>query len=80
PDDLESGLPYGYRATGPLTFELCASFNKASRPVPAGVTRPVYPYAEEDWRHGEGEACFSRTIDPERYSPFEKSAIPVPPR
>ncbi len=79
PNDSDSGLPYGYEATGILTFELCAAFNKENRSGPSDMARPVYPYpyADENWQHGEGETCFTRTIDPDRY-PSLKDGRPVP--
>ena len=69
PKDPESGSDFVYRKTGNLTFELCANFNRPNR---TGTTKEA-PYADpyysqEDWRHETGEHCFSRTIDPERYS------------
>ena len=80
PTDPQSGSAYGYRATGELSFELCAEFNLPSEERNRGVTKPVYgpegPYVAENWEHGEGRACFSRTIDPELYR-LEK---PVPMR
>ncbi len=73
PTDPQAKVPYTYRATGPLTFELCASFNK---PTPDTAGKGAYPARdisypsmgiEENWKHGKGEVCFARTIDPERY-------------
>ena len=62
--DQQTGEAYGYRVTGDLTFQLCATFNKASRTrgdgprfAPAGVTN-------DSWRHDAGEFCFDRTVDP----------------
>lgn len=73
PTDPQAKVPYTYRTTGPLTFELCASFNE---PTPSTAGKGAYggrdvSYPsmgmEETWQHGAGEVCFSRTIDPERY-------------
>lgn len=81
PTDPQSGAAYGYRVTtAPYSFELCADFNVASREVPPGAGSTVRYYGEfdnEDWKHGVGEICFERTIDPERYPPYEK---PLPTR
>lgn len=80
PEDPE-GRTYAYAKTAPLTFELCATFNRPSRDL-AG--QGAYPAREisvprtginESWRHEEGEACFTRTIDPERYPPLPKPVI-----
>lgn len=64
PHDPQTDEQYTYRVLGDLTFELCATFNKESRE--SRVQRPAYD-SEENWKHGEGETCFERTIDPERY-------------
>ena len=84
PVDPETGAPYSFRATGDLSFELCAKFNLDSKKdtyykgeyaypaVPAG------PYGEpmlDNWDHGVGEHCFTRTIDPELYGKDQ-----IPPR
>lgn len=82
PVDPQTGQYYSYRATGPLTFELCADFNMPSRsgtqttvvprPValgPDGLQAPGGVY--DNWQHigGAVQTCFERTIDPERYPP-----------
>lgn len=78
PVDAETGTPYSYVKTGDTSFELCATFNKESTEndslypkVPSmiggGVDLNVLP-----WTHGVGEVCFDRTIDPERYPPYNK--------
>jgi hypothetical protein len=79
PVDPQSGEPYVYRKTGTLSFELCAIFNRESTSFGEGgmkPTRAVGMYGEElggNWAHGAGEVCFERTIDPERYPPFDKT-------
>ena len=79
PVDPQTGQPYEYSVTGPMSFELCASFNAEARSQTVnGRTVPLAPYpaAEkgvvENWQHGEGRTCFTRTIDPERYPPLNK--------
>lgn len=81
PTDPSTGKDYEYRPTGELSFELCATFDL---PLPEFDTeradlsdfrvRELQKTAQE-WPHGEGRTCFTRTIDPERIKPFEK---PVP--
>ncbi|MES2668383.1 MAG: DUF5671 domain-containing protein [Patescibacteria group bacterium] len=77
PKDAQTGSSYGYSVTSPLSFELCATFNEMT-PDTAGQGEfgrdSAYPSAgfDENWEHGEGETCFSRAIDPERYPLFEK--------
>lgn len=87
PHDPDTHLPYEYRATGNLSFELCAEFqtdssaqtpllkNPYSYAVPAGGFREP-----EVWTHGNGRTCFTRTIDPSFYKPQAQiEKIPVPP-
>lgn len=83
PTDPETDAPYEYRAAGPLSFELCATFSaEAKEASKASIhsvpPRPVYfegPYAGEsvsfNWAHDAGRTCFSRAIDPDFY-PKEK--------
>ncbi len=72
PKDPETGLMYRYESTGAMSFRLCATFALPSAEIPTGAAvRPIYP-GEESWQHGEGEQCFDRTIDPERFPPFQK--------
>lgn len=79
PVDPQSGTAYIYRVTGPLSFELCATFNA---PTPDTHGQGGYPArdmsypsmgVDENWQHEAGDTCFTRTIDPERYPVFEKS-------
>lgn len=78
PMDPQSGASYGYTVTGPLSFELCATFNEASRDLSGQGGYPSrdmsYPSMgiDENWEHEAGDVCFERTIDPERYPLFEK--------
>lgn len=82
PVDAETGMPYSYERNSALSFTLCASFNaetpdtKGQGAYPArDMAYPSMMGGENDsWKHGAGEVCFSRTIDPERYPVFEKAA------
>lgn len=80
PVDPETGAAYRYVRTSDSSFDLCATFS-AETPDTAGQgqfpSRDIAytswgPQMDENWTHGAGEHCFSRTIDPERYPPFEK--------
>lgn len=80
PVDPETGAPYVYRVVNKLSFELCGTF-KAETPDTAGqgqypgrdiAVTAWGPQPDENWKHGAGETCYARTIDPERYPPFEK--------
>lgn len=81
PADPETGAAYVYRATGPMSFELCASFGTEYRAPAASSVRPTtaVPAGEklgwDSWAHGVGETCYTRTIDPERYPPYTKTQI-----
>ncbi|MBI2063940.1 MAG: hypothetical protein HYT65_03040 [Candidatus Yanofskybacteria bacterium] len=81
PVDPETGQPYEYLATDPLSFKLCAEFKTSSIatdnmmrsvPMPVGA---YYPY-QQNWNHGMGRVCFERTIDPQLYK--RSDGIPVP--
>lgn len=75
PIDPQTGAAYAYRTTGTNSFELCATFATESDSRAAGVSKPIpadYSTISDNWQHAAGEKCFSRTIDPERYPPFNK--------
>jgi hypothetical protein len=74
------GVAYEYTVKDSLTFELCATFKTASvgsdtsgrtKPMPIGFVGDPY---SQNWNHGIGRTCFSRSIDPELY----KTNKPVP--
>ncbi|MEK7514358.1 MAG: DUF5671 domain-containing protein [Patescibacteria group bacterium] len=66
--------PYEYLITGPLSFELCGTFSLKSEEDFSG--RPSFaPYPEGNWSHEKGRACFSRTIDPDRFPPFKGAPV-----
>lgn len=73
PMDPASKTAYEYKITGPLTFELCATFAISSQitdGIGRGKTSPVYyPNGSmgDNWNHEAGRTCFTRTIDPELY-------------
>jgi hypothetical protein len=75
PVDSETGKPYGYTVTGPLTFQICADFHAASVATP-GVTQPITPgYENDTWKHEAGAQCFTRTIDTDIYQPIPKQSL-----
>ena len=78
PRDPQTGEPYVYEVTGETSFKLCANFNQ---PTPDTAGQGEYPMRDttypsigvpldENWLHETGQTCFDRTIDPERYPPF----------
>ena len=72
----EGREPYEYRTTGGLTFELCATFVRASdeyRPTEPPFGYGAYGVAgDTNWTHGTGRVCFDRTIDTNLIQPFPK--------
>ncbi|MDO8490304.1 MAG: hypothetical protein Q7S47_02700 [bacterium] len=90
PVDPESGKRYEYSKSTDNDFELCALFNRSSEeksygsmmrePYPAvpmmGKPYPVFGMLD-NWSHGIGHACFSRTIDKDLYKPFQVSPPPL---
>ena len=67
PNDPETGVPYEYKVTNKLNFELCATF---SAEIPKDNGTGKYPMVNDNynWQHGIGKTCFERTIDPALYS------------
>ena len=78
PIDPSTDKSYTYRAKGKLAFELCATFDLSSEKSQINNTRyPVKSIYGETWEHDKGEACFERTIDPEKYKLREPYPIPI---
>jgi hypothetical protein len=70
PQDPQSRAQYGYRVTGPLSFELCADFNLKADESKRNLPPWLISQSEGtywNWSHPSGHVCFSRTIDPSRY-------------
>jgi hypothetical protein len=81
PVDPQTGLAYSYEKTGDLSFKLCATFNAEiqamsmhTRAVSINPSIPPGDPTTEPWDHGAGLTCYDRTIDPERYPFFNKTA------
>lgn len=72
PSDPQTGESYEYERTSNTSFRLCATFNAESRSQLEEMPVRAYGSIEGSWKHGEGRTCFDRTIDPERYPPYEK--------
>jgi len=58
--DPITGVPYEYRVTGTMTFELCATFETSNKT--ADVTEPYPAYYGSPWLHDAGKTCFQRNI------------------
>ncbi len=66
PEAPEGRPAYTYTKTGDLTFELCATFEKPSRP--SDFATPAWPSEvgiknPYDWNHKEGKTCFPRVMN-----------------
>jgi len=64
PEARDGRAPYAYNVIDDTTFEVCATFAKESR---QDDFRPSYISIDgmrtmNDWSHGEGEICFTRTV------------------
>lgn len=80
PKDPQTGEGYTFTLGEGMSFSLCATFNAESQ-GPQGSVYETYPGngSNESWQHSAGEQCFERTIDPERYPPYNKGIEkPVP--
>ena len=74
PNDPETKLLYQYEKISATSFKLCANFTtsvtdtKGLTTQPAPVTYPAMPNGiNQNWQHGKGTVCFTRTIDPQLY-------------
>jgi hypothetical protein len=74
PRDPESNELYEYKKVTDVSFTLCANFNLSSNSNSTTAGKPE-PLGARDiaWKHGAGNQCFDRTIDP-------KMVIPAPKR
>ncbi len=93
PTDPATGAAYEYSVTGKTSFELCANFALATQDTQGrggygmggeyGVNSsyPVGPTGMmgDSWNHTSGHACFTRTIDPEKYPVSPKSGSATTP-
>ncbi len=79
PLDPQSSTAYEYNTKGPLSFELCATFNaptvqsNTARTVPMMAPTAIGAKGvpiQDNWQHGAGHVCFERTIDPSLYPPL----------
>lgn len=77
PTNPDTKLPYIYQIKGELEFELCAEFITDDAKYPEFDAKDYprsYDYQQQNWRHGLGNTCFTRTIDPDLY----KNVTPMP--
>lgn len=67
---------YEYRALGGRSFELCATFSAEAVGEQMSMTRPVGGVVNENWAHGAGRTCFTRSIDSDLYPPVKTAPVP----
>lgn len=80
PRDPQTNQPYEYRKTGAKSFQLCATFNKPSLESELSGREDSIAYPEpflSNWQHGEGKACFDRTIDESLYPVNPGKPVPI---
>lgn len=76
PNDPESGESYRFEKVSALSFKLCANFDTESNERELSQTMHYgMDVINDNWKHAAGQACFDRTIDPERYPVFEKPRL-----
>lgn len=80
PTDPETNLAYAYKVNSRLSFDLCGIFNLSSfaalnipKVAPAQYSDPY----QQNWEHGQGTKCYTRTIDPQLYSSRLNPPFPV---
>ncbi len=83
PVDPNTGAAFEYTVKSSLSFELCATFEANSVTNDSNVIKAM-PYYDgynrsfdENWTHGVGRTCFTRTIDPALYPPVSGTVTPV---
>lgn len=67
PTDPETKESYEYTMLSKNSFELCATFKTKTPVASETITKPMYPYANENWQHDIGRTCFTRVIDEKLY-------------
>ncbi len=79
PLESPDGRPaYEYAATGDLSFELCATFARASVDTSMSYIQSEVFVEGENWDHEAGRACFERTINPALFPPVDaKPVVPI---
>lgn len=82
--DPETKQMYEYKATGNLSFEVCANFSlpSSANQRDMSLAYPAYQVGAEntDWTHEAGHHCFTRTIDPQFYPPNNPQGTGVIPK
>ncbi|MBI5152900.1 MAG: hypothetical protein HZA36_00340 [Parcubacteria group bacterium] len=77
PRDPATNAEYEYAVGDSESFSLCATFFLASDEEknylpPKAIAPHDDTRGNEVWGHGWGQTCYDRTIDKERYRPYQK--------
>lgn len=80
PRDPETNASYEYEKLSDTSFRLCATFSEPSSDMEGkgsygrdiGMAYPVGGGMDENWKHDAGRTCYTRTIDPAKYQPYDK--------
>jgi hypothetical protein len=79
PTDPETGASYTYATTSATSFELCATFARASSFERRGEYYPVVQglKSADNWKHEGGNVCFAREIDTDLMKPMNAGNLPT---
>ncbi|MFM2374112.1 MAG: hypothetical protein RLZZ234_107 [Candidatus Parcubacteria bacterium] len=79
PTDPETGKSYTYATTSATSFELCATFARASSFERSGEYYPVMQGLKnaDNWKHEAGNVCFAREIDTDLIKPVNAGTLPT---
>lgn len=74
--DPVDGTPYGFRATAPTRYRLCASFATSTSDRDPGARRNEY--FRREWPHPAGLHCFERQLDAAAKAAVAAAGKPAP--
>jgi hypothetical protein len=74
PQGIEGRPSYVYEKKGDLSFDICATFAEPSVSPQYSQIEPMLA-ENNNWDHGEGYHCFTRTIDPSLMKPAQQIFI-----
>jgi len=76
PKDPETDTDYAYEVVSKLGFKLCSSFNLDSVNRNNNYSKPSFVeytgLQNENWQYVKGDSCFDRTINPQKFPPYNK--------
>lgn len=78
PKDPETGDSYEYNKKSAESFEICATFSRASKDNPNKSYLYESSAKNENWNHEAGRVCFDRKIDLKQLLPNDFSPVISP--